>query len=220
MAPRFSNRAKLSLAALAAFVLSLAASASVYPGGSWLHPRASGGFSILENFWCDLLREPAHNGAQNTRAVTLATLAFAAIALALGPFWLEVSRLLAPGRARFVRVAGVSSALATATVAFLPSDRFPVLHAPAVLTAGGLGFACGCLCSAWALARPRQVPVFFGSSLLLVTTAAVNLGLYVYEAYFDGPSTVVLPAVQKVATLSLVVWIASGLAASANRPKP
>jgi hypothetical protein len=220
MAPPRPKRAKLSLAALALFVVTLLAAAGSYPGGSWLHPKADQGFSALENFWCDLLRQPAYNGANNDRAVALATLAFAAIALALGPFWLEVAALLPEKRARFVRAAGLISAAATAAVALLPSDRFPLLHAPVVLIAGGLGFACGCLCSAWALARPRIAPVFFASSLVLVLTAATNLVLYVNIAYFDGPDTVVLPAAQKLATAALVCWIASGLAASANRPKP
>ncbi len=214
------RRARLSIAALGLFVVTLLLAAGAYPGGSWFHPTPGGGFSWLENFWCDLLREPAHGGAPNPRAVWLATLAFGWLALALWPFWLEVSSLLAPRRARFVRVAGPISALATASVALMPSDRFPLLHAPVVLTAGGLGFACGCVCSGWALARPRQAPVFFVFSVVLVAAAAVNLALYVAVVYGSAEDTVALPAVQKLATAALVGWIASGLAASARRPTP
>jgi hypothetical protein len=214
------RRAQLSIAALALFVVTLLLAVSAYPGGSWFHPLPSGGFSWLENFWCDLLREPAHGGAPNARAVWLATVAFAWLALSLWPFWLEVSTLLPRRRARFLRVAGPVSALATACVALMPSDRFPLLHAPVVLTAGGLGFVCGCACSAWALTRARQVPVFAAFSAILLVAAAVNLALYVAIVYFDTEDTVALPAVQKLATVALVGWIASGLAASAGRPKP
>lgn len=218
--PAWNWRAQLSLSALALFALTLLMAVSTYPGGSWLHPQACDGFSWSENFWCDLLRQPAYNGAANRRAVWLTTVAFVLIATALAPFWFEVSTLLEGRPRRFVRVAGSVSSIATACVALLPSDRFPTLHAPAVLTAGGLGFACGGLCSAWALRHPRQARLFWLFSCVLLAAASLNLVLYVWVVYFDGPSNVVLPSAQKVATVALVGWIVSGLAASARHPKP
>ena len=217
-ASAWSPRARLSIAALLGFVGILWLATLVYPGGSWLRPHGGSGFSWLENYWCDLLRRPAHNGEVNDRAVTFATLSFVMIGLSLAPFWLEVSRLLSAGQARFVRVAGLISSVATACVALVPSDRFPLLHAPVVLSAGGLGFACGCLVSLQALKQSRRMPKFAGFSVLLVTAAAANLVQYVWVAYFDGPNTVVLPTVQKLATLALVGWIACGL--SECRPRP
>ncbi len=200
-----------------------------YAGGSWLHPHATAHL-FWENFWCDLLREPAHNGLPNGRSVALATLAFAAMAGALGPFWLEVSRLLPAGRAGIVRALGSVSSLATALVALLPSDHFPRLHAPAVLTAGGLGFVCGCVCAAWAVSHFRSEPAFGLSSVVLLGAAAVNLVVYVQVAYFRATDTIVLPVAQKLATLALVFWMLAGLRAaqapapsrvfSVNRPKP
>jgi hypothetical protein len=198
---------------LALFCLAMAAAMHSYAGGSWLHPQASTHL-FWENFWCDLLREPAHNGLPNGPSVSLAMLGFVAIAVALGPFWLEVSQLLPARRARFVRVAGVVSAIATAIVALLPSDRFPSVHPPAVLTAGGLGFACACICSAHALARYRALPIFAASSLLLLGAAGLNLALYVRAIYFTAGESIVMPAAQKVATLALVVWMVAGLAAA------
>lgn len=190
-----------------------------YAGGSWLHPKATDHL-FWENFWCDLLREPAHNGSPNRRSVLLGTVGFVAIALSLGAFWLEVSRLLPARRKRFVRVAGIISAAATALVALVPSDRFPGLHPPAVLTAGGFGFACGCICSGFALAHFRRMPVFAASSLALVAAAGTNLVLYVHAIYFAASETLVLPVSQRLATFALVAWIVSGLAAAAATPRP
>ena len=212
-APGWSVMARISLAGLAVFCLAMLGAMWRYAGGSWLHPHAPS-HVFFENFWCDLLREPAHNGCPNGRSVRLAMLGFAALGVALAAFWLEVSHLLPRLRGRFVRVAGVISALATALVALLPSDRFPALHAPAVLTAGGLGFVCGCICSAWAVSERRRAPAFALSSLLLVAAAAVNLVLYVRTAYFAASDTIVLPAVQKVATLALLFWLVQGLRAA------
>ena len=190
-----------------------------YAGGSWLHPHASG-HAFFENFWCDLLRQPAHNGRPNSTSVWLGTVGFAALAAALALFWWEIADVFRDWRRGFVRWGGLVSSLATAAVAFMPSDRFPALHAPVVLLAGGLGFACGCLCSAWGLRHLAVARVFGSASLLLVSAAAVNLGLYVWVAYLHGVDTLVLPAAQKVATFALLVWVASGLAFSASRPKP
>lgn len=209
-------RERLSLAALSVFCLAMLAGALTYPGGSWLHPQALG-FSIVENFWCDLTRRPAHNGAPNPIAPWLGTLGFAALGVALAPFWLEVSRLLPPGRARFVRVAGVVSAVCTSLVALLPSDRFPRLHAPVVLTAGVLGLLCGVACGRAALAKRRLFPLFAAASLALLVAASVNLVLYVRAVYFHASETVVLPVAQKLATLGLLLWMVTGLRAARPR---
>ncbi|HKY34561.1 MAG TPA: hypothetical protein VJN18_01370 [Polyangiaceae bacterium] len=210
---RWSVRARLSLGLLALFWAAMVLAMFSYAGGSWLYPRAPS-HDFFANFWCDLLREPAHNGLPNARSVQLAQVGFGAIALSQAFFWLEAARLLSPLGARFLRVAGVTSALATAVVALIPSDRFPALHAPAVLTAGGLGFVCGCVVSGWALRHHREMPGFALSALVLILAAAINLVLYVKVVYFIPGETIVLPAAQKVASLALVVWMVAGLGAA------
>jgi hypothetical protein len=216
----WSLRSRLSLAFLVLFCVTMLGAMSSYAGGSWLHPQTTS-HVFFENFWCDLLREPAHNGLPNGRSVALATLGFVAVAVSLAAFWLEVSRLLGRRRARFVQVAGVVSSLATALVALVPSDRFPGVHPPAVLTSGGLGFVCGCICSAWALSHYKVAPVFALSSLVLVGAAAVNLVLYVRAIYFHASESIAMPLAQKVATLGLLCWVVAGLgAAQSVRPAP
>jgi hypothetical protein len=215
----WSLRARIAIACLLLFCVSMGAGMASYAGGSWSHPQAPS-HSFFENFWCDLLREPAHNGLPNGTSVRFGMLGFSALAVALAAFWLEIADLFTDWRRPFLRVAGLLSSLGTAVVALVPSDRFPVLHAPAVLSAGVLGFACGCICSAWALRHFERARVFGMASLVLVSAAAVNLGLYVWVAYLRGVDTVVLPVAQKVATLSLLVWIVSGLSFSAYHPKP
>ena len=217
MAKPWSLRGKFSLAFTAVFSVALLCAMHSYAGGSFMHPHAAG-FSWLENFWCDLLREPAYSGLPNGRSVALAGIAFAALALGLAPFWLELARLLPARRAALVRVAGLVSSVATALVALLPSDRYPHAHAPAVLTAGGLGFACGLVCAGFAVTHFKALPAFALSSVFLLAAASVNLVLYVNVIYFHGPDTVVLPLAQKLATVGLVSWIVAGLFASRRAP--
>lgn len=210
---------RASLAALALFVVSMTAAMALYAGGSWLTPSAAA-HSFWENFWCDLVREPAHNGQPNARAAQLATLGFTALAAALAPFWLELSRLLQPGPRRFVRFAGVAGALATAAVALVPSDRYPTWHAPFVLTAGVLGLSCGVVCAGWALRHRAEARLFAASSVVLLALALLNLALYIAVVYVRPAETIVLPASQKLATLALLVWMVAGLRVSASRPRP
>jgi hypothetical protein len=206
-------RAQVSLLFLGVACALLGAGMWAYSGGSWLTPHASR-FLFWQNFWCDLLREPAHNGRPNGLSVIFATAGFVSLALSLLPFWFEVSLLLGAGSRALVRRLGVTSALATALVALLPSDRFPALHAPSVLLAGGLGFVCGSLCSARALAGWRAAPAFALCSVGLMSAAALNLVLYLRVAYFHGPDTMLLPVAQKLATLGLIAWMISGLSAA------
>jgi hypothetical protein len=212
-------RRRLSLLALSLFCAAMLAGALVYPGGSWLYPHSSG-FSWTTNFWCDLTRRPAHNGAPNPWAPLLGTLGFAALGVALALFWMDIAALLTAARARFVRVAGVASAGATAVVALVPSDRFPALHAPIALAAGGLGIICGVLCGAFALRERRRFPGFAAWSLLLLVAAVANLLLYVRAVYLHAAETPLLPLSQKAATVALVAWVVAGLRVSARRPKP
>lgn len=209
----------MSLVSTLALCASLAAAMACYAGGSWLHPHAAA-HSFFENFWCDLVRDPAHNGRPNALSVRFATFAFAAAALALGAFWLELAQHFSDWRRRFLGAAGVTSAVGTLLVGVVPSDRFPHVHAPAVLIAGGLGFACGCVGTAWSVAMWRREPWLALASCVLVLAAGANLLLYVAHVYFGAPDTIALPAAQKVATMALVVWLILGLRFSANRPKP
>lgn len=220
MSTHWSLRARATLACSGGFCLAMLAATWSYAGGSWQHPRARSHL-FFENYWCDLLRDPAHNGLPNGPCVRLATLGFLMLATALALFWLELSALLPRLQARFMRAAGVVSSLAIALVAVTPSDRCPSVHAPAVLCAGGLGFACGCLGALRALRDFRLAPWFAASSLGLIALAATNLVLYVGVAYCQAGDSLLLPAIQKLATLGLLVWMGSGLArVSASRPTP
>ena len=60
-----------ALLLLAAFCVLLVAAALAYPGGSW-DDHAATRFHWLWNYWCDLIREQAWNGAPNGTARLLA----------------------------------------------------------------------------------------------------------------------------------------------------
>src|SRR5688500_9408037 len=122
----------VTLGALMAFVGTMLAAADVYPGGSWTD-RDAQGFSWLRNFWCDLLRSRAINGADNSLGRELASIGFAVLGAALWPYWWVAASVLTAKRKRWVTLLGMVSAACLGAMALLPSDRYPVLHGAVAL---------------------------------------------------------------------------------------
>src|SRR4051794_34863446 len=161
MGPRNDVRPRVAaaviIAGVAAFLAFHVAAAALYPGGTFCDARAPH-YEVWGNYVCDVTQPRTPAGADNARAAQLATLAFAAIAVAFVPFWWRVGAMIAPtplgsaerslrGRARepsqgsrrigprsrpAVRALGVLSAAATFVVARVPSARWPWLHVTAV----------------------------------------------------------------------------------------
>jgi len=207
---------RCTLLALALFALGLAAAAALYPGGSW-SDRSLPGFSLWRNFWCDLLRSQAINGADNAASRRLSGLAFSALAAALWCFWRPASALAWRGaHPAGLLWLGRASTLALVGMAVLPSDAYPVLHGAVALAGAGLGIVCAGLCIA------RRLPEEKGWSLRRVSGAAAllfgagNAGWYIYVAYLGGPETPTQPVLQKLATLALLVWMLSTLRRAAG----
>jgi hypothetical protein len=196
------------MVALGVFVAAMISAIAAYPGGSWTMPTASG-FSLARNFWCDLLRSQAINGADNASSKLLASLAFAALGVGLWPYWWVAASLLDGVRRRRVSRLGTASAAGLFMMAFLPSDRFPITH--------GLVALAGALLGMWAAAasiaqRAPREPCFSvrrSAGALLIACAAGNAALYVHVSHLGGPETVAQPIVQKLATVAIVIWMLS-----------
>ncbi len=198
----------VTLAALAICVVAMVAAVSVYPGGSWTELDASG-FSLARNFWCDLLRSKAINGAENGTGKWLASVAFGALGIALWPYWWVAASVLTGPRRTAVALMGTLSAASLAALALLPSDRQPIWHGVVALSGGLLGIGAALLCvSAWLPSEPRfgMRRVSGGAALLL---GLLNAALYVHVAYAGGQESMAQPVVQKLATLALVAWMLS-----------
>jgi hypothetical protein len=194
--------------ALAVFVAAMAVAIASYPGGSWTQANASG-FSLARNFWCDLLRSQAINGADNAAAKLWASIAFGALGFALWPYWWVAASVL-PGRARrSVTGLGTTSAACLAAMTVFPSDSDKLVHGVVALGGAVLGMlAAGVSVSVRAAGEPR-FSLRRSSGVLALALAASNALLYVHVAYLEGPETVAQPIVQKLATLMLLGWMFS-----------
>lgn len=207
-ARRSSTPSSLTLMALGVFTLALAAAAVLYPGGSWTDPEAQR-FSVLRNFWCDLLRSDAINGQPNGAAKRLASIGFAALGLAFLPFWPTAASVLPAQRRRPLIALGWLAAASLGAMVVLPSDRYPLMHGAVALAGGGLGMVCAWVCAGARLPGEPARSVRRVSGALAILLALLNAALYVHAAWGGGGETLWHPLVQKLATLALLSWMVS-----------
>ncbi len=141
MLKRFTRAKTFEFVLLASlsFVFLTALAMALYPGGTQANPQ-SHGYSFLVNFFSDLGRTRAHNGASNTfsaplfaLALTLAGLALAAFFAAFaGLFW---TNLLSRIGAALGAALGILAGASFIGVALTPADVNNPLHGFFVLQA-------------------------------------------------------------------------------------
>jgi hypothetical protein len=175
----------------------LAIAATLYPGGSWVN-RGQPGYGFWNNFICDLARDRAINrnlnpgaawgrGGQWTLELTAAV------------FWLCVPALFAtPRHAGAVRACGLLSTLGLVLVPL----TYDVPHAMALLLGGVPGLAAVAMSVRGLRHRPALALLGMGTLVL----AAADLGLYL--AHRGYPVPLVITALQRLALLAGVVWMA------------
>ena len=190
------------LGLLAAGAVASAMAASTYPGGTWMD-RTTVGHSFWGNFLCDISRDPAldgrpHPGAPWGRAAEWI------LVLALGLLFWIVPALVEPPRTGWsIRLLG---AVATLGLVLVPVTSGPA-HALALIAGAGPGFAATVL----VLRGLRHRPVLAGLGVLSLSLSVVELGLFLGFSERFGARTVPLavPAVQRLALLAAVAWMAA-----------
>jgi hypothetical protein len=209
--------AALVLAGLFGFVGLTARAALAYSGGTYCEPDATS-YRFWGNFFCDLTAPVTRRGIDNAPAAALATAAFAAFALAVGPFFWLLGGLVR--RARLVRSLGLLSALATAALAWLPASAGTTLHALAVFSATIPGLVAAGAGVQGLLRRASPVRGLRATALLGAATLIAGFADaagYCYALTSPGGCLPWLPALQKVVGLLLIAWM---LAVSAQAAKP
>jgi hypothetical protein len=194
--------------AVGTFAVCMTLAMTAYPGGSYFDALAPG-YDFLRNFWCDLLRDPALNGRSNRTAPRYAQVAMWALGAGLVPFFLALADL-SSGSARvrtLVRWFGVAGVLGMLGVALLPSSDFPRLHGILVTTTGPLGIAAALFgfIAALRAGTLNRFSIHLGFTTLVLAT--LNVIQYAREFYLGAPSSTLLPAIQKLVTLSILAWI-------------
>ena len=190
------------------FIVCVSVAIIVYPGGTWWNENAVG-HSFWQNFLCDLLRNPALNHRSNMLGAALTKVGMLGIVAALSLNWWGASRWLCchPTLGKAVRALGAVGTPLVATVPMFPSDAFPRLHTAAV-TLGGLPAMLALLVFTVSVFFEAHCPNWLRTLTgLLTALSIVCMGLYVRESVFAAPSLRILPVLERLATLTVVVWI-------------
>lgn len=185
--------ARVGIAGVLAFVVLYAVAAALYPGGTRADPGRAA-FSLLDNYWCDLLDDPTYGGRPNpARPIALA--ATVVLCAGMSAVWWRVATVFRASRRRaaVVRFAGVGSGVLIPLVA----TRF---HDVAIDAAGLLG-AVAFLAAMSMLGRRA------GTALPRLGWAALALALTTYLLWRTRRGLVALPLVQKAAFAAFLSWV-------------
>lgn len=210
---RWPASQRLAHAALLAWLVCLAVSWALYPGGSWADGDSTG-FAPLTNYWCDLMARQAWNGTDNTVGSLWGQAAFCALGLAgLGVF-LGVAPLVGRRPARRIAAGGLLACLATLAVALVPYQEHRTAHAVFSLLAG-LGMAAAtveAVLRSWSAPAVGGLARAAGATFLLAGLA--NIVVYLPLVWAGGGNSVSMPVIQKLATVAFVLWVPAILAAA------
>lgn len=180
-------------AGVVSFYVLYALAALLYPGGSYVDRREPG-FSLVRNYFCDLLEPVAKNGEPNPGR-GLGLVAAALIVPTLVLFWHYVVALYPAERFLRVttRIAGFGSALATLLI-------LTPMHDSAVEVGGGLGLVAF-FSVLIALPRAEHGFLFSGGVAAAVVSSAC---LFIWRT---GVGLPLLAFLQKLAFALFLGWV-------------
>lgn len=182
----------LPMIGMVLFVILYLIAATIYPGGSWKFPEATG-FSFWNNYLCDLLDYYAINGQLNdARYVARTALGFLCAGLLL--LWWYLPSFFPAGHISRT-IMWISGILALGTTLFLSSGT----HDTTVRIAGFFGLIAfmSLFIELYRIGLYRLF--FFGLFCLIIFL--VNYYIYETGSFIKG-----LPIIQKITFISFICW--------------
>jgi len=193
---------------VAGFVALTLAAMWHYPGGTWWDRRTRG-YSLWQNFLCDLFHHRALNGRDNAVSAALATAGALSMLVAMSAFFVLVARTAPSSRAAWVaRTVGVASCALGVAIPLTPSDQHRAAHLAVML-----GISVPALVSLGAAAvvtvrgRSRVAAGFAALTAVCATLDALAYAIATQTRALD----LALAPVQRLAMLSMLGWITAVL---------
>jgi hypothetical protein len=182
----------IPLAGICIFILLYIIAALVYPGGNHLN-QTSKGFSILHNYWCDLLNEKAQNGEINLSRPYAIT-ATIIVCTSLIFFWYYLPKDFAVGtfNKATIRVSGIISMI----IAMFIFTRY---HSEALTYSGFFG-GIAFIATFLGLYKSRWYKIFWLGIFCLV------MGVITFAIYKTREGLIILPVIQKITLLLCLFW--------------
>ncbi|HEX8333033.1 MAG TPA: hypothetical protein VF622_10440 [Segetibacter sp.] len=189
-----SNFKLIPFAGITIFILLYIVAAIVYPGGNHLD-EYSEGFSILHNYWCDLLNSEAQNGEINTSR-PFAVTAMIILCTSLMVFWYYLPKAFNIGTLykATISISGIASMIIGMFI-------FTSYHGEAITYSGFFG-GIAFIATFFGLYKSKWYKLFWLGILCLV------LGAITFAIYKTREGLIILPMIQKVTLLLCLMWIA------------
>ncbi len=180
-------------AAVAIFLCFYMVAGWLYPGGTKFDPGRMG-FSMVDNYWCDLLDEPTYGGHQNP-ARPVALVGILILCTGLMVFWWRAPLLFPDSASKgwVVRITGIGSG------ATLPLVATPQ-HDLAINIAGILGFIALGISLNVLKKRRETLPMLLGQGTLVFS-------LLNFLSWQTGIGLLWLPLLQKIAFAVFLLWV-------------
>jgi glucan phosphoethanolaminetransferase (alkaline phosphatase superfamily) len=175
------------------FILLYIIAAFLYPGGSDADEHSTG-FSILHNYWCELLNARSRNGVYNPGS-PVAMWAMGVLCFSLAIFWWIVPRLFVPNPwyKILIAYAGIISMLITP---FISSQ-----HHDLVINLASIFGVIALLATFTALYKGGWYKLL---ALGIFCLLLIGLNNYIY---YTGQDLHTLPVLQKVTFLLVMTWM-------------
>ena len=175
------------------FIVFFIIAALLYPGGNYLD-KTTTGFSILHNYWCDLLNPLSHNDQPNPSRPYAIT-ATIILCSSLIVFWSYIP--MAFDTTKFnkftIQIAGTIGML----TGMLIFTRF---HSEAITFAGLFG-GIAFIATFMGLYKTKWYKLFWFGIVCLV------LGIITFTIYKTRIALIILPMIQKVTLGLCLIWI-------------
>lgn len=175
------------------FLVLYVIAAFFYPGGS----RADQGaktFSWFNNYWCDLLSEPAKNGQSNT-ARPVAVVSWIILCFSLAIFWYHLPKLFSIN-SNWKKIIQISGVMAMLIAVFL----FTSLH-DIVIQAAGLA-SLAALTGALLGFYRTGLYGYFWTGLFCVLLMGLNYFIMISDSFSHY-----LPVIQKLTFVIVLMWV-------------
>jgi hypothetical protein len=184
---------KITIGGIVLFLLLYILAAKYYPGGSNFYPQEKG-FSLFNNYWCELLGENAKNG-QSNHARPIALIAMLILTFSISLFWIKLPKLI-PMRLWMSRILQISGVLSMFSAIFIYSSYHDFSVTISVLF-GTLAF----LIALYGL-YTHHFMRYFNYCVLCLVLIQVNNFIYLSSILIDY-----LPILQKITFIIVFSWI-------------
>jgi hypothetical protein len=177
------------------FFILYAIAAVEYPGGSAVDPNSTS-FSVINNYWCDLLAERTPGGTLNEGRRFSMTAMFVLCPTLMVFFYVAPEHIQLSYKTRTIaQICGILSMMIALAI-------FTSLHSYVIAASGSFGLIALVIIFA-GLYRLNMKKIFWTGIASFVLIAANNF------IYYSRIGVIILPLLQKITFVLFLLWVAT-----------